>query len=451
MTKRIALISEHASPLSMLGGVDSGGQNVYVGQLARQLAMRGYQIDVFTRRDRDDLPEIVEREGGGRILHVPAGPAAYVRKEELLPYMDQFTDYVLRCCQRQPYDLVHANFWMSGLVAADLKRVLGTPFVITFHALGRVRRLYQREADQFPDERFAIEDRIIVEADYLIAECPQDREDLIFLYNADPDKIRIIPCGFDPAEFWPIDKAVVRAELGLEPEERILLQLGRMIPRKGVDTVVRGFGRLLKQHRVAARLVIVGGESETPDPQSTPEIGRLQAIAMEEGVASQVVFVGQRRREALKYYYSAADIFITTPWYEPFGITPVEAMACGTPVIGANVGGIKWTVLDGETGYLVPPNDPGVLAERLAHLFQHPRLLSAFSRQAIKRAKELFTWQKVASAVTDLYEEILDTGQPEPRTRRSSCPLSMMASTAGSILELEGELGSTYTSAMGED
>ncbi len=412
MSKRIALISEHASPLCVLGGVDSGGQNVYVGQLARQLAALGYEVDVFTRRDSDRLPEIAEWVSGIRIIHVPAGPAAYVRKEEMRPLMGEFTDYLVRFCkcQREGYDLVHANFWMSGLAAADLKRALGTPFVVTFHALGRVRRFYQGAADQFPGERFEIEDRIIAEAERILAECPQDEEDLIRLYNADPAKIVIIPCGFDPTELAPISKPLARFALNIPPDERVLLQLGRMVARKGVDTAVRGFARLVHRHGIAARLLIVGGESDDPDPAATPEIARLQAVAAEENVADLVTFVGRRGRETLKYYYSAADVFVTVPWYEPFGITPVEAMACGTPVVGSNVGGIKYTVRDGETGYLVPPRDPDKLAERLAHLYQHPKLMNLLSRQAIRRANDLFTWEKVATAVAALYEEVLAVG-----------------------------------------
>ena len=413
MTRRIALISEHASPLGILGGVDNGGQNVYVGQLARHLAAIGYEVDIFTRRDGKLLPETAEWVNGVRIIHVPAGPPAHVRKEALLPFMDEFTAYVLTVCHRDGgYDLIHANFWMSGLVAAEVKRALGTPFVITFHALGRVRRFHQREADEFPDERFAIEDRIVSEADHIIAECPQDEEDLIRLYNADPAKIGIIPCGFDQTEFWPISKALARVALGLGPDDRMVLQLGRMVPRKGVDTAIRGFARLVREHHIRARLMVVGGESEEPDPAVTPEIGRLQDIAAEEGISQDVTFVGRRNREALKYYYSAADVFVTTPWYEPFGITPIEAMACGTPVIGSNVGGVKFTVRDGETGYLVPPHSPDAVAERISHLYRHPKLLEVFRLQAVRRANDLFTWQKVASAVAALYEEVLAARQP---------------------------------------
>ena len=417
MSRRVALISEHASPLVIMGGVDSGGQNVYVGQLARHLAASGYEVDVFTRRDSERLPVVAEWVSGVRIIHVPAGPPSYVRKEALLPHMEPFTSFVPRFIERERagYDLAHANFWMSGLVAAELKRRLGLPFVMTFHALGRVRRMHQGQADQFPDERFAIEDRLVAEADHLIAECPQDEEDLIRLYNADSARVTIVPCGFDPTELWPISKALSRVTLGLDPDERVILQLGRMVPRKGVDNVIRGCARLLRDHGIAARLLIVGGESDEPDPAITPEIGRLQAIAEAEGIAEQVTFVGRRGREVLKYYYNAADIFVTTPWYEPFGITPVEAMACGTPVLGSNVGGIKFSVRDGETGYLVPPNDPAALAERLAHLYQHPKLLSLFSRQAVQRANDLFTWQKVSGQVAGLYERVLAETRPELR------------------------------------
>lgn len=418
--KRIAMISEHASPLGLLGGVDSGGQNVYVGQLAKHLTMLGYEeVDVFTRRDSDRLPEIVEWVNGIRIVNVPAGPPTYVRKEELLPHIGEFTDYMLQFCkyQRKAYDLLHANFWMSGLVAADIKKAIGIPFVITFHALGRVRRQHQGKADEFPDDRFAIEDRIVAEADRIIAECPQDEEDLIRLYNADPANISVVPCGFDPTELWPISKPLARFALGLSPDERMILHLGRIVPRKGIDTVIRGFARLVKHHRVNARLLIVGGEAEEPDPVATPEIGRLQAVAAEEEVSEAVQFIGRRGRDTLKYYYSAADVFVTTPWYEPFGITPVESMACGTPVVGSAVGGIKFTVRDGETGYVVPANNPILLADRIAHLYEHPKLLSVFSRQAIRRANDLFTWQKAAQSMAAVYEEV-GTGTHPDRLRQ---------------------------------
>ncbi|MBV9356049.1 MAG: glycosyltransferase [Chloroflexi bacterium] len=409
MKRRIAMISEHASPLTKPGGADSGGQNVYVAQLACHLARMGYQVDVFTRRDSAACPELVTVAPGVRVVHVPAGPPAPVPKEELLPWMDEFRAFILRWMRgrRQRYDLIHANFWMSALVAVDVKRALGTPVVVTFHALGRVRRQFQGDADRFPDERFAIEDRIVAEADHILAECPQDESDLVELYRADPAKISIVPCGFDPDELSPVSQSLARATLGVEPSERILLQLGRLVPRKGIDTVIQALAQLVHQHRLPARLLVVGGESDEPDEAATPEIGRLREVAAAAGVAEQVTFVGRRPRAALKFYYSAADLFLTTPWYEPFGITPVEAMACGTPVIGSDVGGIKYTVLDGVTGFLVPPRAPNQLAAQIAHVYQDPGLLEQLGRQALQRANGCFTWARVAENAEAVYDRVL--------------------------------------------
>jgi D-inositol-3-phosphate glycosyltransferase len=406
------LISDHASPLAAVGGVDSGGQNVYVAQLAQQLAALGHAVDVFTRRDSPSLPEVLDWRPGARVIHVPAGPACYVRKEDLLPGMEEFTDWMLSWCEaHEPYDLVHANFFMSGVVALALKRALGLPFVITFHALGQVRRLHQGDADQFPAERIDWEHAIVEEADGIVAECPQDRSDLTGLYQADRRRVAVHPCGFDTREFWPIARKLARRALGFEPGERLLVSVSRMVPRKGLDNVIRGAARLARNHGIPARLVIVGGNSDLPDPALTPEIGRLQTVAAEEGFGEGVVFTGRRSREFLKLYYSAADMFVTTPWYEPFGITPLEAMACGTPVVGADVGGIRFSVVDGVTGALVPPNDPDALAGCLARLYRNPERLREFGRESMRRANAHFTWPKVTRGVAGFYEQVLAGGR----------------------------------------
>jgi phosphoheptose isomerase len=421
MNLNIALISEHASPLATSGGVDSGGQNVYVAQVARHLASLGHRVDVFTRRDSESQPEIVKMGGGVRVIHVPAGPPAYVRKEDLLPHMAEFTRWVVEFSRRRRrYDIVHANFWMSGMTACELKRTLGIPFVITFHALGKLRRKYHGAADEFPDERFAIEEQITAEADAIIAECPQDEEDLVQLYNADPRLTTIVPCGVDTSEFHPIAKAIARQALGFAPDEQIVLQLGRIVPRKGLDNAIEGFALLRQLHGVDSRLVIVGGDEHDQDPRVREEVARLRVLAREKDVAEHVSFVGHRFGEDLRLYYSAADVFVTTPWYEPFGITPLESMACGTPVVGSNVGGIKFTVRDGETGYLVEPHNPGALAERLAHLYQNPRLRSLIGAKAVNRVNDLFTWDRVANTLINLYQDILARTQPVAAAEHSA-------------------------------
>jgi D-inositol-3-phosphate glycosyltransferase len=407
-TRKVAIISEHASPLAAAGGTDAGGQNVAVGQLARQLTKTGWRVDVFTRRDDVGLPDVMEWQDGVRIVHVTAGPVEYVPKESLLPYMAEFTGNTLRFMEREqhPYELVHAHFFMSGLVAAVIRQTLGLPFVVTFHALGKVRLMHQGASDQFPEERLAIEERVIREADRVVALCPQDKQDLIDLYDADPAKIVTIPNGYDPDELHPVDKQEARERLGINTSGPIILQLGRLVPRKGVDTVIQALG-MLQRTGVRAHLFIVGGETGTADPELTPEIGRLMRVAEDEGLAGSVTFLGRRGRDELKYWYSAADIFVSTPWYEPFGITPLEAMACGTPVVGSAVGGIKYTIEDGKNGLLVPPKDPEALAEALSVLIASRKLRERLGKGGLERVKQ-FTWQNVADQTAAMYQAILD-------------------------------------------
>ncbi len=407
MKKRIAFISEHASPLATLGGVDSGGQNVYVAELPKHLAELGYEIDIFTRKEKPGatvinwLPNI-------RVIHIKAGPEAIIPKEELLYHMDEFAQNMAQFLIKENlcYELIHANFFMSAMVASQMKKRFAIPYTVTFHALGLVRQLHQKEADKFPASRISIEKEVVQDADHLIAECPQDRDDLIQHYGADETKITIIPCGFSNKEFYPVEKQKARRILNLPPHEKIILQLGRMVPRKGVDNVIKAIGKL-KSGLHAIHLVIVGGDADTPDPKLTPEIARLMDIAKKANVRSRITFVGRKTRDVLKYYYSAADLFITTPWYEPFGITPLEAMACGTPVIGANVGGIKYSVADGKTGFLVPPNNPDALAEKIEQALSCEQSLLDMSENCIQRVNKLFTWKQVAICCDVLYRKIL--------------------------------------------
>jgi glycosyltransferase involved in cell wall biosynthesis len=287
-----------------------------------------------------------------------------------------------------------------------LKRRLAVPFAMTFHALGLVRRRHQGADDGFDDRRFDIESRLMCHADAIVAECEQDEHDMIDLYGAPQDRIDCVPCGFDPEEFACEHDA--RARLGIPEDEFVVLQLGRMVARKGVDNVIRGVGALAREHGVQARLLIVGGNGPEPDPALTPEIGRLMEIARKEGLADRVQFTGSRPRRALRTYYSAADVFVTTPWYEPFGITPLEAMACARPVIGAAVGGLKSTIVDGKTGYLVPPNDPPALAERLARLREAPGLARRMGRAGRRRVVERYTWGRVVDGLERVYARALE-------------------------------------------
>ena len=403
---RIGLISEHASPLAHAGSVDAGGQNIYVSQVARALAAMGHQVDVLTRRDDPTLPAVVDVRPGMRVVHIDAGPPEFVPKEELLQHMPAFTRASRHLMQRSVgYDLIHANFFMSGWVGLALRNIFEVPLVMTFHALGLVRREHQGSADTFPEARIDIERRIVQGADRVIAECPQDREDLLRLYGARDKSIRTVPCGVDLATFGPRDRAQARRRLCLRDDEFVVLQLGRLVPRKGIDNVIRAVG--LMDASLKPRLLVVGGESVEPDERRTPEIARLRALARSCGVADRVTFTGRRDVAELPEFYAAADVFVTTPAYEPFGITPLEAMACGTPVVGSAVGGIQYSVVDGVTGYLVPPKDPAALAEKLAWLQANPALRLALGRAGMARVRSHFTWDRVAGELATVYQEVV--------------------------------------------
>ena len=406
--RKIAIVSEHASPQATPGSVDSGGQNIYVANIAREFAGLGCQVDVFTRLDSPSQQAVVEWGNNIRIVHVPAGPACYVPKEELMPFMDDFSRAMRHYFEAsdEPYDLIHANFFMSAMAAMPLARDFDLPLVVTFHALGRVRRQYQVAADGFPDLRFEVEDRVVRQADCIIAECPQDKEDLITLYGADPARISMVPCGFDHQEMSPMEQQRARTSVGWSEHPFYVLQLGRMVPRKGIDNVIQALSRLRGKHGVDARLCVVGGDIATERGQDRPELERLRDLASHEGVADHVEFAGQRVRNQLKRYYCAADVFVTTPWYEPFGITPVEAMACATPVIGADTGGIRYTVVDGETGYLVPVRDPDALARKLALLANNIELARAMGQAGRQRANELFTWKRVGQELMAVFTSL---------------------------------------------
>jgi D-inositol-3-phosphate glycosyltransferase len=403
----VAMISEHASPLATLGGADGGGQNVYVAQVAMQLALLGHSVDVFTRRESPDPDKIVHFSPGVRIIHVDAGPATVIPKEKLLPLMDGFAVEIEDFLRADGgCDLIHAHFFMSGLVGVDLARKLDVPCVVTFHALGKVRRLHQLSSDAFPDTRFEIEERIVAEADRIIAECPEDERDLLALYGADPLRLRMVPCGFDPEEFAPLDKANARRMLGLPLDKPLALQLGRMVPRKGVDLAIEGLAHV-RAEGLDAELIVVGGSSPKPDPAHDAELARLMDVAERSLVQDVVTFTGSRPRDVLKLYYAAADVFVTAPWYEPFGITPLEAMACARPVIASDVGGLRYTVTDGETGLRVKPRDAAALGAAMHALLADPARAEAMGRSGYARVRERFTWRQVALQMEEVYRETL--------------------------------------------
>jgi D-inositol-3-phosphate glycosyltransferase len=433
MTRRVAMISEHASPVALLGGVDAGGQNVYVDAVSRGLVAHRYETDVFTVRGELAQPEVVAWADGVRVIEIPVGADSPLPKDALWPYMPAFREAIVRFadCEGTGYDLIHGNFWMSGWVAAELRLRWRIPTAHIFHATGITKLREQGAADTSPAGRIEVEKGVVRSVDRLIAQCPAERDELLADYGARADQIALIPSAVDTDRFRPVDKQMARRTLGIDPAAEIIVYVGRLVPRKDVRNVVQALARL-KTRRLASgiammpALVIVGGESEQPDPVATPEIGVLRSLAKELDVQDQVRFAGCRQPDELHLWYAAADVAVTTPWYEPFGLTPLEAMACGTPVIGSRVGGIAFTIAESVTGYLVPPRDPEALCSRLDDLLRDPERRLRMGQSGRARVLRSFTWQKVAARTAALYDELLE-GVATPREKRQSAMRGIVA------------------------
>ncbi|MET7683431.1 glycosyltransferase [Streptomyces sp. NPDC005423] len=386
---RVAMVSEHASPLAELGGPDAGGQNVYVAQLAAQLARRGHEVVVYTRRDDPRLPPRVLTADGVQVVHVPAGPPAPVPKDELLPYMAEFGDWLAAEWASGPPDVVHAHFWMSGMAALAGARGLGVPVVQTYHALGTVKKRYQGEADSSPAQRIAIETAVGRECAGIIATCQDEVAELLAM-GLPRRHLHVVPCGVDPAQFTALP-----APRRAGPPR--LLTVGRLVPRKGFDRAIRAVAGL-----PGARLLIAGG----PEPAlllGEPEAERLYATAEEYGVADRVTLLGGVGRDRMPALMSDADLVLSVPRYEPFGIVPVEAMACRTPVVATAVGGQLDTVVDGVTGALVPADGEHDLVAAVRGLLADPARLSRCGAAGRRRVLARYTWDRVSDGVSRVY------------------------------------------------
>ena len=406
---RVAMISEHANPVGALGGTDGGGQNVYVEQVSRGVAHLGFGVDVYTRADNPHALAPRQIDDDVWVLPVPAGPLAPIPKDAIWPYLPEFLTNMLRLARGRPScDLIHSNFWMSGWLGAELKSRWQIPLVHIFHALGVVKRQHQGAADTSPAERFAVECAVLRAADLVIAQCPSEIEELAEWYAADIRRIRVVPSGVDVTRFYPVPREQTRPSLGIPLDQLVAVYVGRLVPRKGVENAIRAIPFLDPTVAERFQLLVVGGETAEVDLEREPEIRRLRKVADTFGIRDRVHFVGHHATDLLRNYYSAADVFVSTPWYEPYGLTPLEAMACGTPVICSAVGGMQFTVADGSTGFLVTPEMPDELARRLNQILLDPNLQQTFSANARRRIQHSFTWPTVARRTADLYKDVLN-------------------------------------------
>jgi type III pantothenate kinase len=388
------MVSEHASPLAVLGGVDAGGQNVHVAALAIEMARQGAEVVVHTRRDDPLLPQRVELAPGAVVDHVPAGPPVELPKDELLPYMDAFAADLAAQWREDRPDVVHAHFWMSGYAALLAARELGIPVVHTFHALGVVKRRYQGEQDTSPPERLAIERDVLRHADHVVATCSDELFELVRL-GGTRGRLTVIPCGVDLVLFTPEGRRARR-----RPGHHRLVCLGRLVERKGVGNAISALAQL-----PGAELVIAGGPPRA-ELERDSEVRRLRRLARDSGVADRVELRGRLDRADVAALLRSADAAVCVPWYEPFGIVPLEAMACGVPVVASAVGGMIDTVVDGVTGVHVSPRDPDRLAEALAALLADPARRIAYGAAGAERARQRYGWPRVGAATLDVYARV---------------------------------------------
>jgi D-inositol-3-phosphate glycosyltransferase len=408
----IAMLSYHTGPLATLGGKDTGGMNVYVRDLTRCLGQMGIHVDVFTRSQDEHVPHVLHDLGyGNRVVHVPAGPEIPLPKRELADYIPQFVDGIRQFADEKGirYDLIHSHYWMSGLAAASLSDLwVGAPILHMFHTLGAMKnRIARSDSEREGAYRVEGEKRVIQRADRLIVATEAEKAQLQWLYKADLHKMTIIPPGVDVSHFYPIPKDEARQFIGLEAHQRMVLFVGRIEPLKGVDTLLRAMSCLKFQSVLhPVYLAIIGGEPDADPDEMTAEMVRLQQLCDDLCMGQTVIFLGKRAQDTLPYYYSAAEVLVMPSFYESFGMVALEAMACGTPVIASQVGGLAFLVRDGETGYHVPEGDPSALCDKLTLLLSDRELRERMGNCAAEYAQG-YRWEKIAAQIVSVYERLI--------------------------------------------
>lgn len=413
----LAMISMHTSPLAPLGGKETGGMNVYVRELTRELAARGIRIDVFTRNRESETEVKVEKFApNARVVNIPTGRPDQYSKHDLYLHIPDFVDGILRWAQTQgcAYDILHAHYWLSGSTALELQRVWGQrPIVQMFHTLGVMKNRVSRGAyDRETETRIRIEQHLLRKVDRVVASTPRDKQQMVELYAANPARIEIIPPGVDLELFHPIDRREARDFLETPLDDLTVLFVGRLDPVKGIDTWFRAMKLVVERDpdlRSKMCVCLIGGDLDEDDAPDT-EYARLENLKDELGIGDMVTFLGRRSQATLPYYYSSADVVVMPSRYESFGLAALEAMACGTPVVATDVGGLSFVVRDGETGYLVPEGDSQAMADCLLKLLHGPELRARLGANGVVTARG-YTWPTIADRIIGLYDRVLQPGR----------------------------------------
>ncbi len=407
--RRVAMISMHTSPLAIPGSGDAGGMNVYVLEVAKELAARGTEVEIFTRAtSSEQLPDVLVTDGV-TVHHVTAGPYEGLRKEQLPAQMCAFTASVLHAEAHRPegyYDLVHSHYWLSGQVGWVAAERWQIPLVHSMHTMAKVKNLTLAAGDQpEPYERVLGEEQVVAAADQLIANTETEADDLITLYDADPGRITVALPGVDLVTFRPGPMAIARQQYGLQDDDIVLLFVGRLQPLKAPDVLVAAAADLVARHpewRPRLKVIINGG----PSGSGIERAEELPKLIADLGLQDVVRLMDPVSREHLPDLYRAADVVVVPSYSESFGLVAVEAQACGTPVVASRVGGLTTAVGDG--GVLVAGHDPRDFASALESLIVEPGRREWMSHAA-RRHAEQFSWGRTALATRQAYDAVLES------------------------------------------
>ena len=410
----VAMLSYHTCPLATLGGKDTGGMNVYVHQLTRTLGKLGVRVDVFTRSQDEHVPHVLHDLGyHNRVVHIPAGPEVPLPKAELERYIPKFVQGIKSFAESKNihYDLIHSHYWMSGLAAIELSQTWNIPFLHMFHTLVLMKnRIAQTPQEMEGEYRILGEKKVISKANRIIAATLAEKSQLEFLYKAPSSKISVIPPGVDTRHFYPIPKDEAKEVVGVPEDSHTILFVGRIEPLKGIDKLIQAIAIIQKNGELRCcphNLVIIGGEPNAKSEEMNAEMARLQDMVEDLGIENFVIFLGKQDQQLLPYYYSASEIVVMPSHYESFGMVALEAMACGTPVVASQVGGLAFLVRDGETGFVVPGNDVQMLAKRIVELIKDKDLRNKLGNKSAEYA-QLYAWEIISEKMIEVYNQVLE-------------------------------------------
>ncbi|MGF1589342.1 MAG: glycosyltransferase family 4 protein [Pleurocapsa sp.] len=399
---KIALISVHGDPAIDIGKEEAGGQNVYVREVGEALAHQGWQVDMFTRRSDAQQEKIVEHSPNCRTIRLNAGPQEFIARQKIFKYLPEFLDSFIQFQhdQRTIYPIIHTNYWLSAWVGMELKKRQLVQHLHTYHSLGAVKYRAVNAVPMIAKTRLKVEKQCLEIADLVIATSPQEKEHMRSLVST-KGNIIVIPCGTDISAFGSISTEAGRAKIGLQPEDKVVLYVGRFDPRKGIETLVRAVSQSEVRKQQNLKLIIAGGS--TPGRKDGKERERIEGIVNELGLQDITTFPGLVQHQDLIYYYAAADVCVVPSHYEPFGLVAIEAMASGTPVVASQVGGLKYTVVDEVTGLLAPPQEEQAFASAINQILSNPSWCEQLGKNARERVESKFSWDGVASQLDQQY------------------------------------------------